>query len=350
MYVKYKAVKCKRVLANLGVLATRFWIKQSFDPYVGCELNCVYCNTGVGLNTRPEKGTPFIYVKVDAPKTLEKELGLFKKKIMLNMGVAIDPYQPAEKKFGVTRQILKVLNEYSCPFTLGTKSDLVLRDLDILSEASKKLHCCIALSITTLDEKLAKLIEPNAPSPKKRLDVIRELSQAGVMAGIWLTPIIPFITDNDENIAGIVEAARECGAKFILGGALDMRAPRKIENFLKEHFSQYLIYYERLYMWKGGTPTYYPVDSYLNNLYKRFIAICQEQEIERFIPHFGSRRQALLFYLRNFAEFKETPIFELTQILNYLPISQDLLQVTQIKYGNKVFAKSFLKAFRYFPH
>jgi len=348
MHVKYKTVKCKRVLGNLGVLATRFWTKQSFDPYVGCELNCIYCNTGVGFNT--EKSSPVIYVKADAPKILEKELDVLRKKVVLNMGVAVDPYQPAEEEYRVTRQILEVLNKYNCPFALGTKSDLILRDMDILSEASSKFHCCVAVSLTTLDEKLAKLLEPNAPTPQRRLEVVRELSRAGVMVGVWLTPIIPYITDNEESIEEVVKAAKEWGAKFILGGSLDMRAPKKIENFLKENFPQHLPHYERLYMWRKGAPTYYPIDSYLYGLYWKFIMVCQKLEFEHFIPHFGSRRQALLFYLRNFGKFKETPIFELTQILNYLPVSQDFLQIIQIKYGDSILAKGFLRALKYFPH
>jgi len=350
MQVKYKTVKCKKVLGNLAVFATRFWTKKSFDPYIGCELSCVYCNTGISPTSSSEKNSPTVFVKVDAPEVLRKELEMLKRKIVLNMGVAVDPYQPAEEKYQVTRRILEVLNKYKCPFALGTKSDLILRDLDILSEASKKLHCCVALSITTLNEKLAKLLEPNSPTPKRRLMAVRELSNSGVMVGIWLTPIIPFITDDNENITEVVKAAKENGAKFILGGALDMRAPQKTRKFLEKYFPKYLHCYEKLYMLESDGPTYYPVDSYLYNLYKRFVSICQEQGVECFIPHFSSLRQALLFYLRNFAKFKGTPVFELTQILNYLPISQDIFQITQIKHGNNVLAKGFLKAFRYFPH
>jgi len=349
MLAKYKTVKCKSVLANLGVLATRFWTKCSFDPYIGCELNCAYCNTGVDPNN-PAQETRFVYVKINAPEILEKELDILKRKVMLNIGVIIDPYQPAEEKYRVTRRVLEVLGKNNCPFALGTKSDLILRDLDIIFEASKKFHCCIALSITTLNEKLAKLLEPNAPPPKRRLEVVNALSNAGVMVGVWLTPIIPCITDSNENIADVVKAAKENGAKFILGGALDMRAYLKFKNFLKENFAQYLPLYGKLYKWESGAPTYYPIESYLHDLYKRFIAICQDHGVERYIPHFGTRRQALLFYLQNLTKFKETPIFELTQILNYSPISQDFLQITQIKYGNSTLGKSLLKAFRYFPH
>lgn len=350
MPITYKPLKCKNVLENLGLLATRFWTKNSFDPYAGCELNCVYCNTGIDPTSYSEKDAPSVYVKVNAPEVLEKELNRIKIKTVLHMGVAVDPYQPAEEKYCVTQQILEVLKKHDCPFSLGTKSDLILRDLDLMAEASEKVHCCIAISLTTLNEKLAKLLEPNAPPPSRRLEVINKLSEAGIMVGVWLTPIIPRITDSDKNIASVVKAAKENGAKFILGGALDMRAPQKFENFLKEHFTQHLPFYDKLYSWENDVPTYYPADFYLHDLYKRFISICQKNGVERFIPHFSTRWQALLFYLRNFAKFKDTPIFELTQTLNYFPISQDFLQIIQIKYGNRRLGEFLLKALRYFPH
>lgn len=350
MTTMYKLVECKNVLRNLGVFATRFWTKQSFDPYIGCELNCVYCNTGIDLNRYPKHDGSAVCVKINAPEILDKEFTLKKVKPVLNMGVTVDPYQPAEEKYCVTRRVLEVLLKRDCPFSLGTKSDLILRDLDVISEASRKVHCCVALSITTLNEKIAKMLEPNAPTPKRRLDVVNEFSNAGVLVGVWLTPIIPCITDDDENIACVVKAAKESGAKFVLGGALDMRASQKFESFLEKHYPQHVSFYKRLYNWRNGALNYYPVDHYLHNLYRRFISICQEHKIERYIPHFNTRRQALLFYLQNFAKFKDTPIFELTQILNYSPISQDLLQAMQIKYGNHALVKGLLKAFRYFPH
>ncbi|MBX5320464.1 MAG: radical SAM protein [Candidatus Bathyarchaeia archaeon] len=350
MQINYETIKCKNVLKNLGVLATRFWTKCSFDPYVNCELNCTYCNTGVSSNLDTGEGASTVYVKVNAPEILAKELNLLKRKAVLNMGVMVDPYQPAEANYRITRKILEVLKEYNCPFAIGTKSDLILRDLDLIAEASKNFHCCIALSITTMDEKLAKLLEPNAPTPQRRLEVLSELSKEGIMVGVWLTPIIPYITDTNRNIAYVIKAAKENGAKFILGGALDMRASHKFQSFLKENFAQYLTSYKKLYGWRNGISTYYPSDLYLWRLYKKFIFICQRYRVERYIPHFHTRKQALLFYLQNFSKFKDTPIFELTQILNYLPLSQDFLQIMQVKYGNHAFSKGLLKMLRYFPH
>jgi DNA repair photolyase len=273
-----------------------------------------------------------------------------KRKGVVSLGVATDVYQPAEEKYCVMRQILEVLKEHNCPFAIGTKSDLVLRDLDLISEASEKAWCCVSLSITTLDENLAKLLEPNAPSPKRRLEAVRKLSDEGIMAGIWLAPIVPYVTDSDENITRVVEAAVKSGARFILGVGLDTRDPVRFKRFLKEHFARLVPKYERLYNGIDRPCMYYPDDFYLYDLYKKFISICQSYGVEKYIPHFHTRRQAWLFYARNFSRFRGTPLFELTQLLNYLSPSKEFLQTVQIRFRDRELSRSFLNALHYFPH
>ena len=266
------------------------------------------------------------------------------------MGVATDIYQPAEERYCVTRQILEVLKEHNCPFAIGTKSDLVLRDLDLISEASKKSWCCVSLSITTLDEKLAKLLEPNAPSPKRRLETMRRLSDKGIMTGVWLSPILPYITDNDKNITSVIEAAVENGAKFALGAGLDTRDLVRFKKFLEEHHPSLIPKYERLYKGISKPYTYYANDFYLYDLYKKFIYSCQKHGVKNILPHFHTLRQAWLFYVRNFSQFQDTPVFELTQLLNYMSPSKELLQTVNIRLGDKTVSRGFLKALRYFPH
>lgn len=347
MPTTYKEVACKRVLTNLGMLNTHLWTRCSFDPYVNCELSCAYCNAGINYGGRFTKP---VLVKTKAPITLAEELKYLKRKLVLNLGVAVDPYQPAEKKFSVTRQILEVLKEYKCPFSLGTKSDLILRDFDLICEASENFHCCVSLSISTLDEELAKLLEPNSPSPKKRLEVVRKFSDGGVTVGVWIAPIIPFVTDSEENLHAVIKASHENGAKFILGGALDMRAPKRVKRFIAKNFPKYTSVYAKLYRWESEACIYYPDESYLYTLYKRFIHICQKYKIGKYMPHFHSRKQALLFYMRNFSNFKGTPSFELTQIMNYIPPFENFLQTLRIKFGNCALVKGALETFRYFPH
>jgi DNA repair photolyase len=350
MPVKYEEITCKRVLDSFGFLDTRFWTRHCFDPYNNCEFNCVYCNSGTQRHKGYQDFTAPVYVKSNAPQVLARELTELKRKGVVSLGVATDVYQPAEEKYRITRQILEVLKEHNCPFAIGTKSDLILRDLNLISEASEKAWCCVSLSISTLDENLATLLEPNAPSPKKRLDAVKKLLDEGIMVGIWLTPIVPYITDNYENIMSVVEAAVESGARFVLGGGLDMRDPVRFKKFLKENFAGLVPRYERLYKWSDRHQMYYPDDFYLYDLYRKFISICQRCGVERYIPHFHTRRQAWLFYVRNISRLGGTPVFGLTQLLNYLSPSKEFLQTIQIKFGDRNLIRRLLKVVNYFPH
>jgi DNA repair photolyase len=349
MSIKYEKIPCKKVLGKFGFLDTRFWTTYSFDPYEKCEFNCVYCNTcSKGYGDTPNQSIP-VNIKINAPQVLAEELNQLKRKGVLRMGVWSDPYQPAESKYRITRQILEMLKEYEFPFAIGTKSDLILRDLDLISEASKNFHCCVALSFSTLDEELARLLEPNAPSPKRRLEVIRRLSEAGISTGIWLAPIFPYWTDTEEEIGRTVEAAVENGVSFVLGAVYDNRNPKKFPKFLEEQFDHLTLSYKRLYA--IDKPCHYPVDEfYLQNLALKFISQCKKRGVKRFLPHFSTRKQAWLFYLRNFSKFEESPFEALTQLLNYLSPSQEILQTIRIRLGNHGISKAFLNIFGYFPH
>lgn len=349
MPVKYEEITIDRALGNLGVLGTRFWTRHCFDPYTNCEFNCVYCSTNTFRHNGTQEFSVPVCAKVNAPKVLTKELAFLKKKGMVSIGLAMDAYQPVEKELGLTRQVLQVLKDNNCPFAIGTKSDLILRDIDIISEASKSSPCVVSLSITTLDEKLAKLLEPNAASPRKRLDAVKKFSDAGVTTGVWLSPILPFITDNDENMGAIIEAAVANGAQFVLGGALDMRSPVGFQKFLKENYPNLASKYEYLYKREDGSYSYYPDESYLEDLYKRFISKCQKFGVANYMVHFHTRKQALLFYIRNFG-FEHPSVAELMPLLNYLPPSQEILQSINLRMGNRAFGRNLLKTMRYFPH
>ena len=137
MPARYEEIACKSVLGSFGILDTRFWTKHCFDPYNNCEFSCVYCNTGTSRHNGLRNFFTPVYAKVNAPQVLARELTWLKRKGVVNMGLATDPYQPAEKKYCLTKQILEVLKEHNCPFAIGTKSDLILRDLDLISEASE---------------------------------------------------------------------------------------------------------------------------------------------------------------------------------------------------------------------
>lgn len=351
MPAKYEEISCKNVVGRFGVLDTRFWTNYCCDPYNNCEFNCVYCHAATRKYDNFRDVSTSVYVKTNAPQVLARELTWLKRKGIVRLSQFTDPYQPAEEKYRVTEQILEVLKENNWSFAIGTKSDLILRDLDLISQASEKSWCCVALSISTLDENLAKLLEPNAPSPRRRLETVRRLSDEGIMVGVWLEPIIPYVTDSDENMARVVEAAVESGARFVLGGMLDMRSPVSFKRFLQEHFAHLVPRYERLYKGRPTLPS--PGDmeeSFIYNVYSRFISLCQRYEVESYIPHFCSRKQALLFYVRNLSRFRGTPLFELTQALNYLSPSKEFLQTVRIRFRDSALRRSFFKVLGHFPN
>jgi DNA repair photolyase len=208
---------------------------QSINPYRGCEHGCIYCfarPTHAYLGMSP--GVDFesrLFAKPDAAKLLAKELsapGYIPK--TLAIGTNTDPYQPVERTMRITRSILEVLRDFRHPVAIVTKSPLILRDLDILSEMASMGLAKAALSITTLDRRLARAMEPRAGTPPRRLQAIRALADAGVPAGVMFAPAIPAL--NDHEMEAVLTAAREAGARS--AGYVLLRLPLEIKDLFRE--------------------------------------------------------------------------------------------------------------------
>ena len=208
---------------------------QSINPYRGCEHGCIYCfarPTHAYLGLSP--GVDFesrLFAKPNAAELLAKELsapGYVPKVIAL--GTNTDPYQPLEKKMRITRSILEVLRDFKNPVAIVTKSPLILRDLDILSDMASQGLAKAALSITTLDRKLARAMEPRAGTPARRLQAIRGLAEAGVPAGVMFAPAIPAL--NDHEMEAVLTAAKEAGARS--AGYVLLRLPLEIKDLFRE--------------------------------------------------------------------------------------------------------------------
>ena len=213
---------------------------RSINPYRGCEHGCVYCfarpnHAYAGLSPGLDFETK-LFAKPDAPTLLETELsarGYAPRTIAL--GTATDPYQPIERRYRLTRQVLEVLARFRHPVGLVTKSDLVLRDLDILGDLAKDGLVKVALSVTTLDPALARRMEPRAPHPEKRLAAIRTLAEAGIPAMVLVAPLIPGL--NDHEIETVLARAREAGASEA-GGAL-LRLPHELADLMRDWFAEH---------------------------------------------------------------------------------------------------------------
>jgi len=188
---------------------------RSINPYRGCEHGCIYCfarptHAFMGLSA----GLDFeakLFAKPDAPRLLERELARPDYKVRpIAIGTNTDPYQPIEKEWRIMRQILEVLRDANHPVMIVTKSAMVTRDIDILAPMAEKGLARVGISITTLDRKLARTMEPRAATPPKRLEAIRAIAEAGIPAGVLVSPIIPAL--NDHEIERVLEAARTAGA------------------------------------------------------------------------------------------------------------------------------------------
>lgn len=214
---------------------------RSINPYRGCEHGCVYCfarptHAYMGLSAGLDFETR-LFVKDGAAELLERELSARNyEPRTIAIGTNTDPYQPIERQQRVMRSVLEVLARHNHPVGIVTKSALVTRDLDILAPMAAKGLAKVALSITTLDRKLARTMEPRASTPERRLDAVRQLADAGVPASVMVAPIIPAV--NDSEIETILTRAQEAGARE--AGYVMLRLPLEVEDifseWLLEHF------------------------------------------------------------------------------------------------------------------
>jgi DNA repair photolyase len=214
---------------------------QSVNPYKGCEHGCVYCfarptHAYMGLSPGLDFETR-IFSKPDAARLLREELrrpGY--RPDVLALGANTDPYQPAERRLRITREILKVLDEHRHPASIVTKSDLVLRDLDLLRPMAARRLACVLVSVTTLDPRLARRMEPRAATPTRRVETIRELSEAGVPVGVLASPMILGL--NDPELERILEVCAAAGA--LSAGTILLRLPLELKElftgWLEEHY------------------------------------------------------------------------------------------------------------------
>jgi DNA repair photolyase len=225
----------------------------TINPYRGCEFACKYCYaryTHEFMEMAPEDFEDRIYAKSSAPHLLRQELRRIDRSERIAIGTATDPYQPAERRFGKTREILEVFaRERGWHVGLITKSDLILRDVDLLREIARANVLSISLTITTLSEKLARLLEPRAPRPGLRLDAVRRLAQAGLCVGVMPNPIMPGITDSERQLDRLAKAARDAGALSFGGGPLFLMpsAQKIFFPFLEREFPELAPRYRRLY-------------------------------------------------------------------------------------------------------
>ncbi len=207
-----KFIKVKTILTKVKDGDSWYGIDYNMNLYRGCSHGCIYCDSRSSCyhidNFDEVKG------KENALFLLEKEL-IKNKKGVVGIGSMSDTYNPQEKKYEITRGALTLISKYGYGISIDTKSDLILRDLDLLKEINQKNNVIVKFTITTSKDDLSKVIEPGVCSSSKRLEAIKKLSDNGIYVGIMLNPVLPFLTDKEEEIRNLVFLAHQAGAKFI---------------------------------------------------------------------------------------------------------------------------------------
>lgn len=261
--VEYFTLPAKSLL-NRCVSRRGLPFTWTINPYRGCEFACKYCYaryTHEFMEMRD--GAEFeqkIYVKQHAADLLRRELRRVKPSEAIALGTATDPYQPAERRYEVTRGILEEFGRHR-GFELGivTKSNLIVRDIDLLREVSRSNALSIHITVTTLSVELARILEPRAPRPDLRLDAVRQLSEAGLTVGVSCSPVLPGITDAPADLEALVRAAAAAGAGHIFAGPLFLKpcSSAVFLPFLEQHFPHLVENYRQRYQDRSFLPPSY---------------------------------------------------------------------------------------------
>ena len=236
----FEEIRCKTLINRVqGGMPFRW----SINPYRGCQHACIYCfaretHQYLGYNV----GTDFdrrIVVKINAPEVLREELrrpGWRSESIAI--GTSCDPYEPAERKYLITRRLLEILRDHANPISITTKSVLVTRDTDLLVELSKVADCRVNFSVGSLDDDVWRKTEPGTPKPIKRMEAMQQLVEAGVAAGVLLAPIIPGLTDSRESLEAVLKAAADHKAMYLAPNVLHLKPGSRewFMPFLRESY------------------------------------------------------------------------------------------------------------------
>ena len=263
-----------------------FGTDHTVNLYRGCCHGCLYCDSRSDCYRNPDFDR--VTAKSDALRILRDELARKVRPAFIAMGAMSDPYNPFEEELLLTRHALELIDAYDCGVSVDTKSDLIVRDIDLYQSIQAHSPVICKLTVTTVDEDLAAKVEPRAPSPARRLAAIRSLAQAGLFCGVLLMPVLPFLEDRHEQVLSVVDRSADAGAKFIYPGfGVTMRQGQR-EYFLREldrafpgeHLS-------RRYLARYGDRYRCPSPR-ARELWEVFAARCRERGLLYQMPHIVS--------------------------------------------------------------
>jgi DNA repair photolyase len=288
--VTISEVEAKSILRKHKKIDSWFISCYGMNLYRGCTHNCVYCDgRSEGYYVEGEFGKD-VTVKVNAVDILKRELDPKRKRtpfkrsfIMVGGGVS-DSYQLLEKKYELTRRALEVVYEYNFPVHMLTKSTLIERDIDILKEINERSRAIVSFSFSSVDDGISAVFEPGVPPPSRRLETIKRFKDAGIACGMFLLPVIPFVTDTPELIEAAVRKASEVGMDFIIFGGMTLKEGRQKDYFFnatKERYPGLAAKYKDIYSYsKWGEPS----KEYADAINLAFNAIAIKYKVPMRIP------------------------------------------------------------------
>jgi DNA repair photolyase len=253
----YKKIEVDFLLNKITSKDKLFSGDYTIDPYQNCEFGCLYCDSSFFKT---------IKIKTNSTEVLDIELATTKKGVII-VGSVHDAYQKAEKKYQITRSLLEIIKKHGFSCNILTKSNLVLRDIDILKKID---YCKVTISLISLKNEISNLYEKNVPSPKIRLETVKTLNENGIKAGLAIMPVLPFIVENE--VESIIKSSKEHNAQYLLNKHLELKGDQKkyYINILRKNFLDLVEQYEETYK-----DNYMPNNDYIVKINNEISKLCK---------------------------------------------------------------------------
>ena len=285
-----KEIEAKSILRKHKKIESWFLTRYGMNLYRGCRHNCIYCDGRAEKYQVDGEFGKDVAVKINAIKLLQRELDPKRKRTPFKRGyVGVgggvgDSYQPVEKKYELTRKTLQLLYEKNFPVHILTKSTLVERDIDIIKKINEKTRAIVSFSFSSADDDISAIFEPGVPPPSERLETIKTLKKEGISCGMYLMPVIPFITDIEEKIEETVRKACDAGIDFIIFSGMTLKDGRQKDYFfdeLRKSYPSLLVEYHNIYK---SDPWGNAIDGYYESIHMTFNHITRKYKIPKRIP------------------------------------------------------------------
>ena len=280
-----------------GILSAQ----NGMNLYRGCTHGCIYCDS---RSKCYQMDHPFedIEIKRNAVQLLEQQLRRKRKPCMIGTGAMSDPYLHIETDLRLTRQCIELIDRYGFGLTLLTKSNRILRDMDLLTSIHSKTKCVVQMTLTTYDDDLCKLLEPNVSVTSARINVLKEMQKAGIPTIVWLCPILPFINDNEDNLKGILNACIDANVKGIVNFGFGVTLRDGNREYFYSQLDQHFPGMKQKYIETFGTsyvcnsPNHYALTEMFQRECRKHGILSSPDQIFRYLRTFESKQEQMSLF------------------------------------------------------